>query len=221
MARHADITLSAALVRDWLAARSVSRGLPAPVFDRGGYRVDTGDEAEAKRWVFAEPVDGIRSVAQEISQPGFLIKLCGSVEQLRPMLPPAWQVQASGFMMAGPGLAPDGGKRAAPPCPPGYTLDVQRSGAVTHIRILAPTGALAASGYCAETDAAFVIDRIATELEHRRLGLARLVVQTLLSHKRRAATPELLVATDAGCALYQTMGWRILSPYTTGHAPVA
>jgi len=211
MAQHADVTLNAALVRDWLAARSVSRGLPAPVFDRGGYRVDTSEEAEVKRWVFAEPEPGIRSVAKEITQPGYLIKLCRPVEQLRPLLPPGWQVQASGFMMAGPGALP-----VTPGCPAGYTLDVAQAGPVTQVRILAATGALAASGYCAETDAAFVIDRIATGPEHRRLGLGTLVVQTLLSHKRRAATPELLVATDAGCALYQTLGWKIISLYSTG-----
>ena len=37
MTPHPDPTL----VRGWLAARSLARGLPAPVADHGGWRVDT------------------------------------------------------------------------------------------------------------------------------------------------------------------------------------
>jgi len=218
MTRQPDLGISADLVRDWLAARSLARGLPAPVFDHGGYRVDTGAEAEIQRWVFALPCEGLRTLARGIGQPGYLIKLCGPIEHLRPLLPPGWQAQASGYMMAGPGSGSGQAAcgPAAPRCPDGYTVEVRHSGAVSHVRILAATGELAASGYCAETAAVFVYDRIATAEGHRRLGLGTLVMQTLQACKRGAATPEVLVATAAGCALYRTLGWRILSEYATG-----
>ena len=205
-----------ALVRDWLSARSLARGLPLPVADYGAYRVDTGAPDEIKRWVFAAPGPGIGALARAIHAPGYLIKLCGPVTQLQPLLPPGWQVKDSGYMMAGPGIG-----AVLPASPAGYTVALDQHGPVRHVRILAADGALAASGYAAETDAACVLDRIATDPAHRRRGLATLVVQTLLSRKRSPAVPELLVATEAGCALYRTLGWRILSPYSTGHAAVA
>lgn len=207
-----------ALVHSWLAARSLARGLPLPVADRGGFRVDTGAETEIQRWVFAQPGEGLCQLARGITQPGYLIKLCGPAERLRPLLPPGWQVQASGYMMAGPRAV----GQAVPRCPDGYTVDVRHSGAVSHVRILSASGELAASGYGAETADAFVYDRIATAEGHRRLGLGTLVMHTLRGcKKRRTATPELLVATEAGCALYRTLGWRILSEYATGSLPSA
>ena len=204
------------LVRDWLAGRSLARGQPAPVPDWGGYRVDTGAPDEIQRWVFAVPGPDIAALARTIHAPGYLIKLCGTVTQLRPLVPPGWQVHDSGYMMAGPACAV-----AAPACPAGYRVELAQSGAVSQVRILAADGALAASGYLAETEAACVIDRIATDPAHRRRGLATVLVQTLLSRKRCPAKAELLVATEAGCALYRTLGWRILSRYSTGHAPEA
>jgi hypothetical protein len=207
-----------ALICNWLSARSLARGLPQPVPDHGGFRVDTGAETEIQRWVFAQPGEGLRALALGITQPAYLIKLCGPADYLRPLLPPGWHVQASGYMMAGPGVERE---LSAKRCPDGYTIELQQNGAVSHVHILAPGGELAASGYSAETPDAFVYDRIATAEGHRRLGLGTLVMHTLQSCKRHSATPELLVATEAGCALYRTLGWQVLSDYSTGHAPVA
>jgi len=203
--------VDAALVRDWLTARSLARGLPAPVADHGGYRVDTNSDTEIRRWVFPRVSAGLGELARGISQPGYFIKLCGTADELCAALPRAgWQIQASGYVMTGPGRAD------VPACPPGYEVEVERSGAVTYVKIVTAAGELAASGYGAETADAFVFDRIATAPEHRRRGLGTAVMNTLRSAKTRAATPELLVATEAGRALYQTLGWQILSPYSTG-----
>jgi GNAT superfamily N-acetyltransferase len=208
-----DIRIDAILIRDWLTARSLARGLPQPVADHGGYRVDTNGETEIRRWVFPRASDAMRELAHRISEPGHFVKLCGTPAQLRPMLPPGWQTQASGYMMAGPGSA------VLPRCPPGYTVDVEQSGPVSHVKVISAAGELAASGYSAETGAAFVYDRIATAPAHQRKGLGTLVMATLRGCKLHARTPELLVATEAGCMLYRTLGWRILSPYATGSIP--
>jgi hypothetical protein len=37
--------------------------------------------------------------------------------------------------------------------------------------------------------------------------------------KQRPSTPELLVATEEGRALYQALGWRTLSIFSTGSLP--
>lgn len=200
-----------ALVAAWLTARSVARGLPAPVADRGGWRVNTDSETETCRWVFAQPCDGIAQVAASVLAPRQFIKLCGDAETLRAALPSGWQVRASGWFMA------SGPASAAPTLPSGYTLLIDPNGPAATAQIRAPDGSIAASGHCAETADAFVYDRIETAEAHRRRGLGRAIMAALRTQRRSA--PELLVATEAGRQLYETIGWRVLSPYSTAALP--
>ena len=58
------------LVFAWQVAHSVARGPPAPVRDRGGYRVDTDSESEVKRWVFPHLGEGVVMVGREVDAPG-------------------------------------------------------------------------------------------------------------------------------------------------------
>lgn len=216
-----DVIVQPHLVRAWLAARSLARGLPAPVDAYGGYRVDTDGDTEIRRWVFPAATAGISALADSITLPGYLIKLCGAPEKLRPLLPDHWHVQASGYFMGGTGTAGAAGKAAPRPCPPGYLVETAQAGGVTAVRIVTSGGERAASGYAAETEKAFVVDRIATVPDHQRKGLGSVLMAALLSHKVCAATPELLVATEAGCALYKTLGWRVISTYATGELKAA
>ena len=201
-------------LRGWLAARSLARGLPAPVDDHGGFRVDTGSAVEAARWVFAKVVPGLGDLVAAIRAPGHPVKLCGTPAQLRAVLPEGWALQRPAHFMRATG---------APPVrnlPEGYRVTIEtvatKGGAVSTARILSPTGALAARGHAAETDGVFVYDRIATEPVHRRKGLGHVLIQTLHAARREAGATGLLVATDAGRALYATLGWEVLSPYVTG-----
>lgn len=195
----------------WLAARSLARGLPAPVADSGGYRVDVNAPDEIRRWVYPAVSEDLAVLARSISRPAYLVKACASPDQLRAALPQGWQVHAPGYFMAGPGLAP-----VLPDCPPSYTVEVARSGAVSEVRIMSAAGALAASGYAAETEHIFIYDRIVTAPEHQRRGLGRLLMATLREAKLDAAKPERLVATEEGRALYESLGWRTLSVFSTG-----
>jgi GNAT superfamily N-acetyltransferase len=86
---------------------------------------------------------------------------------------------------------------------------------VLEARIFSETGALAASGYAAETRGVFIYDRIVTEPEHRRKGLGHTLMLTLHSARQHPSGPELLVATEDGRALYSTLGWETISPYST------
>ena len=195
----------------WLVARSIARGLPPPVADHGGYRVDTNAPDEIVRWVYPEVGPSLSALAQGIDRPGHMVKACATPEQLSAALPEGWTVDAPGYFMAGPSapLAPLA-------CPAGYTLDVARTGAVTQVRIVAGGGELAASAYAAETADAFIYDRIVTAPGHRRRGLGRVLMATLRQAKLRASAPELLVATEEGRALYQALGWRTVSIFSTG-----
>lgn len=194
---------------DWLVARSIARGLPAPVSDRGGFRVDTGSGDEVRRWLFIAVCDGLIDLLRSIALPGHPVKLLGSAEEMQAILPDGWKLHAPSYFMASAG-AP--GNRTPPP---GYRLVVETEGPVNTLRIIDQTGDLAASGYAAETDRVFVYDRISVAAGHRRKGLGSAIMTALRQRKRQADLPELLVATEEGRELYETLGWRVLSHYTT------
>ncbi len=206
-------TLPARLIRTWLAARSLARGLPAPVDEFGAYRVDVHSAEEVRRWVFPAVSPGLGQLARTITQPRHLIKLCGEPRDLLAALPPGWQLAARGHVMSGPG-----GMQARP-SPAGYRTRVTSAAGVTAVQILAPDGALAASGHAAELDGVFIYDRIVTEPAHQRRGLGRLLMQQLGACKRDAQATELLVATDQGRALYEALGWSVLSAFSTAALP--
>jgi GNAT superfamily N-acetyltransferase len=197
------------ILNAWLSARSIVRRLPPPVPEHGGFRVDTNSDAEISRWVFPVNCPGIESLARTITQPRYLLKLCGSSCELRRLLPEGWGVHASGFFMI------SNGKIFESDLVDGYSIETRRCGPVVEARIYAFTGGLAASGYAAETRDAFVYDRIATEPQHRRKGLGRTLMATLRKHKLHTDAPDLLVATAEGRALYATLGWEMISPYST------
>ena len=202
-------TIDTALVHAWLAGRSLSRGLPAPVVDSGGWRVDTNGEAELRRYVFAHPDAGLTRLARTIDQPRIVIKLCADPATLLALLPPGWTIIDANRMMVTDG--------APPPLalPPAYSLHTETCGAVTHVAIVADTGEPAASGHAAEHAGAFVYDRIVVEEPHRRRGLGRALMAALGEARRDPRSQQILTATDMGAALYGSLGWRIYAPYTT------
>lgn len=105
------------------------------------------------------------------------------------------------------------------PIPDVYTIEIDRAGDITHVRITSPDADLAASGYAVQTRNAFIYDRIVTAQDHWRKGLGNAVMATLRRAGHDRDTPELLVATSDGRALYASIGWRTLSPYSTAALP--
>jgi len=196
------------ILEAWLSARSIARGLPLPVPDYGGFRVDTGSDAEVARWVFSKIGAGFKELAHSISEPHYLLKLCGAADKLRAALPKRWQLHAPSYFMQGTGM-PTGQR-----LPDGYRVEVKQLGMVLEARIFSDAGALAATGYAAEARGVFVYDRIVTEPEHRRKGLGRALMLTLHAARQQPG-PELLVATEDGRNLYSTLGWETISPYST------
>lgn len=192
----------------WLAARSIARGLPAPVCDHGGYRVDTHSDTEICRWVFARPSMEMGELARAIDQPGHFIKLCGSSDELRSVVPSRWRLDQERYFMTGRQAS------TPQPLPHGYTIEIEQHGMIRRVAILNESGDQAAGGYAVESRDAFIYDRIETAPTHRRKGLGSLVMASLAQMKR-GDVPELLVATNEGRLLYEAQGWHVLSPYAT------
>lgn len=198
-----------ALVLTWLTGRSVARGLPAPVADRGGFRVDTGSDTEAIRWVFPAISNGLIELGRSVRAPRHFVKSCVERERLRAALPGHWRMQDPGFFMMAAG--PFG----KPSLVPGYGLETVRHGQVIQARIIAADGSLAASGYAAELADAMIYDRIVTAPAHQRLGLGTMIMTALQAAKRNPGAVDLLVATEAGRQLYTRLGWRLVAPYSS------
>lgn len=99
--------------------------------------------------------------------------------------------------------------------PTDYALHRVREGDAIVVRVYSPDGSLAANGYAAEVSGVFIYDRIVTAPEHRRKGLSNIVMNALGPGRSSPDVPKLLVATEDGRALYTTLGWRVLSPYST------
>jgi len=203
------------LVKRWLSARSVARGLPPPVPDHGGLRVETALPNETRRYVFACPTDGLRELAKAVSLPRIFLKLCGSAEEMRVLVPSRWQIQPASYMMTHEGAI--GGQIQLPK---GYGIELSKAGSVTAARILAAGNDIAASGVAAEADGVFIYDRIVTHAAHRRRGLGRAIMAALGSARNSSAAKQVLVATEDGRGLYSRLGWTIHSPYTTAVIPL-
>lgn len=165
--------------------------------------------------MYAQLTPELIALAQSIHAPAYLIKACATPQQLLAVLPEGWQVEAPAYFMLGPAHAAP----AVVACPAPYQVQTITSGAVTQVRVLTSAGELAASGYAAESADAYVYDRIRTEAAHQRRGLGRVVMASLGRVRRVSTIPQLLVATEQGRALYQALGWSVLSVYATAARP--
>ena len=197
------------LLDAWAGARSKARGLPAPISDHGGFRVETGSAAETRRWIFPDATDGLRDLAGRIDQPRVLLKACATVNAVAALIPPRWSVEPTGWVMLHPGEPDTHGAT-----PPGFTLDTDHNPLSCTAIINTDDGALAASGHAAEAGGVFIYDRIVVEPRFQRLGLGT-TLMAALSGFRPAGSQAMLIATDDGRALYETLGWSVVAPYST------
>ncbi|MFE9426789.1 GNAT family N-acetyltransferase [Kitasatospora sp. NPDC006697] len=161
---------------------------------------------EVGRHVLPEAEESlVRSAAASVSAPRTWMKMPAEPEEIEPWLPRAWVVawKETGHLMAVDLMA------THPAPPDGYTTTVETIGAVTCIRVLDAAGEQAAKGQMAVLGEAVVVDRVVTEETHRRRGLGGFVMRSLADHAlREGAVLGVLGATDAGRALYETLGWK-------------
>jgi GNAT superfamily N-acetyltransferase len=206
-----------ALVVAWLTARSIARGLPSPVADHGGWRVDSGLVTERARYVFIEPCEGLRALGEAIHEPRIALKLCRPNEELFALLPDRWKLTGDADTRV---MVRDGIPDRPFALPAGYRLESETHHPVTRVRILHGEE-LAASGYAAEHGGVFIYDRIVTQDAHQRRGLGRALMAALGAARRSVGGREILTATPAGRSLYLKLGWRNYSPYSTAMIPGA
>jgi len=97
----------------------------------------------------------------------------------------------------------------------GYRVQAERAGAIVSVRLVTESGDVAASGQAAVDGAFAAFDQIVTSEAHRRKGLGRCVMAALSEAAiGLGATHGVLVATEAGAALYTALGWSVVSPVT-------
>lgn len=212
-----DLKADPAIVGTWVKGWALTRQVAAPVFENGGYRIEVGLPDQKRRHVFAAYSDQVRQQAETISEPFVFLKVCAPPELVRPHLPAHWRIEAPGYMMLLSGEMSGGSAGLAD----GYSFSSQELDAgVTLLNILDSAGEVAATGRIAFPGELAVYDRIRTHDNHRRRGLGRAIMKQLerFSHEygfRHAA----LVATPDGRALYETLGWKLHSLYTTALIP--
>ncbi len=200
------------ILRAWLDARSISRGLPLSIEDRGSFRVDTGLFEEEMRFVFASAVPEITTVAQSIAVPWILIKLCGTAESLSALLPEGWRVRPPSWFMT----KSDAMATTSANLPVGYVMKLKQDGDVFVAAVLTEDGSEAASGRAVRNGDIFIYDQILTDADHRRRGLASSLMMALQAAGRNCNEMQVLTATPEGRLLYEALGWQVMSEYCTG-----
>lgn len=208
------MTVDLNLLERWQTGWSLSRGVPLPTRAGGGLVVDVGLPDQLRRHVFVDAGGALQDCAARTRAPFVFLKAAVDTGQMRRALPAAWHIQSQGYLMAGP--AP-----AAPVAPPaGYSATVDLEHGAHVIRFTDAAGQPAASGRVVLNGASAVFDRIETLEPHRRKGLGTALMSALDGMAARAGVSErLLVATEAGRALYLSLGWQVLAPYSTAVLP--
>ncbi|ASZ12152.1 hypothetical protein KTO58_13955 [Chitinophaga pendula] len=200
------------IVEKWLKGWALSRNLRAPVKNGSGFRVDVGWLQQKARYVFPNVTDEWMELANTIVEPWIFLKLCAAPEIVKDILPSRWVIQPLGFMMTcRQPMSPAKANLMAE-----YIMEIKDEMPVAVVRILTTKGDIAAIGRLVFVEDIVVYDRIETHIDHRRKGLATIVLKTL-EKIAVARNPQnsVLVATAAGKALYETLGWSTYSLYTS------
>lgn len=204
-----------ALLERWLNGWSLSRGLPLPAHSGGGLVVEVGWPDQLRRHVFVDAGPALRDCASRIHAPFIHLKAAVDADELRRALPAHWMMERPRYVMWRPAAM---GKPAA--LPAGYAARVDARSGLYTVRLTDSAGRTAASGYVLLHRGTAIFDRIETLEPHRRKGLGTALMSMLDGLAEDAGASErLLVATEEGRALYLSLGWQVLSPYSTAVSP--
>lgn len=205
------------LLAGWAAAWAISRGKPAPVPVRGGFYLEDGRPRQKARYVFPEVREEVvRAMTAAIDEPFVYLKFCAPRAAVEPLLPDGWKIADPGFMMT---AGADVLSRSSP-MPEGYAASLTDAGGVIALSVTDGAGETAARGRLILQGALASFDQIETEEAYRRRGLGSAVMQALGAEAiGRGARRGILVATPAGRGLYESLGWELLSDYTSAFLP--
>lgn len=197
------------LLERWLTGWSLARGLPLPTRDGAGLTVEVGWPDQLRRHVFVDAGPALQACADRSAEPFVHLKAAVGPEQLRRVLPPRWQMESPRYLMT---LAASMPAASAP----GFAAETRTEHGACVITLAAPDGTRAATGRIVLHRGTAVFDQIETFEPYRRKGLASALMCALDALAGQAAADErLLVATEAGRALYLKLGWTVLAPYST------
>ncbi|GIG61939.1 hypothetical protein Lfu02_63110 [Longispora fulva] len=208
------------IVRAWVDGWVVSRGAAPAVEAPWGFTVDVGLPDHIARHVLPEGTEAlVGGLTGTVTARGTWLKLFEDDATVAPWLAPGWLFAPPGFLMSAAVRA------TATDVPDGYRVRTWAHGGVTRTLVLAADGAFAARGQVAGPPGSrtgiVVVDQVETAPQHRRKGLASLVMRTLANVAAEAgATTGLLGATVEGRALYETLGWATRAPLTSVTLPM-
>ncbi|AYZ12334.1 N-acetyltransferase [Chryseobacterium arthrosphaerae] len=204
--------VSAGIVESWLKGWSLSRELPFPTQYKSGFKVIVGYENQKERYVFPELNEDFFQLADSIDEPWVYLKVCTSPDQFMEKIPERWKLQPQGYMMTcfHPMNFPE------VTLADGYQVEYGQYNSTFMVRIVAENGEQASIGYVALIDDLAVYDRIVTEKNHQRKGLASFLLKELEKIAvSKGFTKNFLVATEEGKLLYENLGWSVYSLHTS------
>lgn len=204
--------ISPDVIEKWLKAWSLSRELPLPVPHKSGFRIDVGDERQKTRYVFPELNADFIELSKQIDEPWIFLKACATPEEIRRNVLEKWIIQPQGYMMScfhPMDIACDS-------LPEEYRLELENYNSTFVVKIHTQKGELASIGRVVLVDDMAVYDRIMTDNNHRRKGLARFLIKELekITLSKRISK-NFLVATEEGRLLYESLGWELYCLYTS------
>lgn len=204
--------VSAEIVENWLKGWCLSREVSFPVQYKSGFKVIVGDEKQKERFVFPELNDDFFQLAHSIDEPWIYLKVSTSPDELMEKIPERWKLQPQGYMMTcfHPMTFPEISLAE------GYHLEFSEYNTTFVVRIVAENGEQASIGRVSLIDDVAVYDRIVTEINHQRKGLATFLLKELEKIAlSKGFSNNLLVATEEGKRLYETLGWEMYCLHTS------
>lgn len=204
--------VSSDVIEKWLSAWALSRELPLPIKFKSGYKVDVGYEKQKARYLFAELNDDFIQLTKTINETWVFLKVCASPEDVINKISGKWFFQPQGYLMscASPMSIPQIS------LPDDYIVEFENYNSTTLIKIMTKDRELASIGRVIIVDDVAVYDRISTEENHKRKGLATYLMTELEQIAiSKNVYKNFLVATEQGKILYQSLGWQVCSLYTS------
>ncbi|WP_431609914.1 GNAT family N-acetyltransferase [Chryseobacterium sp. 'Rf worker isolate 10'] len=209
--------VSAEIVEKWLKGWCLSRQVPFPVPYKSGFHVMVGDEKQKERFVFPELNDDFFQLAHSIDEPWVYLKVSTSPDEFINKIPERWKLQPQGYMM----LCFQPMNFSQISLAEGYHLEFSEYNTTFVVRIAAENGEQASIGRVSLIDDIAVYDRIITEKDHQRKGLATFLLKELETIAlSKGITNNLLVATEEGKLLYETLGWKMYCLHTSVVIPL-
>ncbi|MCL1672814.1 GNAT family N-acetyltransferase [Elizabethkingia ursingii] len=204
----------AVFIEKWLNGWSVSREVSLPVKYKSGFKVEVGWENQKTRYVFPALNEDLIHLAESIDEPWVFLKVCAACSELTEILPDRWTIQPQGYLMMSENNSDKIKDRTLADA---YTMETEVSeDGVYHIKIKDKNKDLASSGRVVCIDGWAIYDRIETSQYHQRKGLGSYLFAELQKiANKKGIENNILVATEEGRLLYESLGWKVVSLYTS------